>query len=55
MSDPFADIRRLATVRQTTADNLHDEVRALRAAGYSIRAIAAAAGVAPDTIHRWSR
>ncbi|HEY7824131.1 MAG TPA: hypothetical protein VIG24_14920 [Acidimicrobiia bacterium] len=55
VSDPFADLRRYADLRSTSTDQLRDEVRALRAAGFSIRAIAAAAGVAPDTAHRWSR
>ena len=55
MSDPFADVRRLADLKTVHADLLRDEVRALRAAGYSLRAIAAAANVAPDTVMRWSR
>ena len=53
--DPFATIRRLAQLRQTTDDHMYDEVRALRAAGYSLRTIAAAANVSPDTVMRWSR
>ena len=53
--DPFSEVRRLADLKTMHADQLRDEVRSLRAAGFSIRAIAAAAGVAPDTAHRWSR
>ena len=55
MSDPFADLRRYADLRTVSTDQLQDEVRALRSAGYSLRAIAAAANVAPDTVMRWSR
>jgi len=53
--DPFADLRRLADLRETAGYELLEEVRALRAAGYSVRAIAQAANVAPDTAWRWSR
>jgi len=53
--DPFADLRRFADLKTVSADQLRDEVRALRAAGYSVRAIAQAANVAPDTAWRWSR
>jgi len=55
MSDPFADLRRYADLREVAGDQLRDEIRALRAAGYSVRAIAQAANVAPDTAWRWSR
>ena len=55
MTDPFAEVRRLADLKTVHADQLRDEVRALRAAGFSLRAIAAAAGVVPDTAMRWSR
>ena len=53
--DPFSEVRRLADLKTVHTDQLRDEVRALRSAGYSLRAIAAAAGVAPDTAMRWSR
>ena len=52
--DPFFEVRRLADLKTVHTDQLRDEVRALRSAGFSVRAIAAAAGVAPDTVWRWS-
>jgi len=55
MSDPFAEVRRLADLKTVHADLLRDEVRALRAAGYSVRTIAQAANVSHDTAWRWSR
>ena len=55
VSDPFAEVRRLSDLRTVHADRLRDEVRSLRAAGYSLRAIAQAANVSPDTAMRWSR
>lgn len=50
MSDPFAKIRSLANRREETDDAWRQEVRALRAAGFSTRAIAEVAGVSHDTV-----
>jgi len=50
MSDPFAKIRVLTGKRDEIADAWREEVRYLRAAGYSTRAIAQVAGVSHDTI-----
>lgn len=55
MSDPFAELRRLAMAREVADDSLRLEVGALRAAGYSLRAIAQAAMLSPDTVMRWTR
>ncbi|HEY7823283.1 MAG TPA: helix-turn-helix domain-containing protein [Acidimicrobiia bacterium] len=55
MSDPFADLRRLVLAREVSDDALRLEVGALRSAGYSLRAIAAAANLSPDTVMRWTR
>ena len=55
MSDPFTELRRLSNLKTVTADQMRDEVRYLRAAGYSFRAIAWAANISPDTVMRWSR
>ena len=53
--DPFSEVRRLSDLRTVHTDRLRDEVRSLHAAGYSLRAIAQAANVSPDTAMRWSR
>jgi len=53
--DPFSDLRRYSDLKTVASDRLRDEVRSLRAAGYSLRAIAQAANVSPDTAMRWSR
>lgn len=55
LPDPFTEIRRLSNMKTVSADQLRDEVRYLRAAGYTYRAIAAAANISPDTAWRWSR
>lgn len=52
MSDPFEKIRRLTLRRETAHEDWREEVRLLRAAGYSTRAIAAVAGVSHDTVWR---
>ncbi len=52
MSDPFEDVRRAAARREDAVDAWEREVRALHAAGYSLRAIAAAAGVSHDSVWR---
>ena len=55
MADPFADLRRLALAREVSEDALRIEIGMLRAAGYSLRGIAAAANLSPDTVMRWTR
>jgi IS30 family transposase len=53
MNDPFTNIRTLATKREQVQHEWNNEIRALHAAGYSLRAIADVAGVSHDTI--WKR
>ena len=53
MSDPFSKIRDLAAQREQVKHEWSQEVKALHAAGYSLRTIADAAGVSHDTI--WKR
>ena len=50
MSDPFEKVRALATKREMVDDEWRFEVRTLKAAGFSLRSIAQAAGVSHDTI-----
>ena len=52
MSDPFADLRTLAAKRDSVNYEFWSEVRALRAAGYSLRAIAEVAGVSHNSVFR---
>ena len=53
MEDPFATIRMLSHKRQQLTYDWVQEMKALRAAGYSVRAIAEVAGVSHDTV--WKR
>ena len=53
MSDPFAEIRMLAKRRQEAQHDWSQEIKQLHAAGFSLRAIAEAAGVSHDTV--WKR
>jgi hypothetical protein len=53
MEDPFVTIRLLADARQKVQHEWSQEVKALHAAGFSLRAIASAAGVSHDTV--WKR
>jgi lambda repressor-like predicted transcriptional regulator len=53
MSDPFDKIRKLAAKRDEIKHEWSQEVKALHAAGFSLRAIASAAGVSHDTV--WKR
>ena len=53
MTDPFAKIRDLSAARQKLTYEWVQEMKALRAAGYSVRAIAQVAGVSHDTV--WKR
>lgn len=52
MTDPFGTIRDLAARREQLQHEWSSEVKALHAAGYSLRAIAEAAGVSHDSVWR---
>lgn len=52
MPDPFEGLRRAAANREHAEDVWRSEVLAARAAGFSLRAIAEAAGVSHDTVWR---
>jgi lambda repressor-like predicted transcriptional regulator len=52
VNDPFAQIRELAARREQSDWAWRFEVLHLKAAGFSLRAIADAAGVSHDTIWR---
>jgi DNA-binding NarL/FixJ family response regulator len=52
MSDPFATVRELAMRREECDYAWRFEVLNLKAAGFSTRAIAQAAGVSHDTVWR---
>jgi hypothetical protein len=52
VSDPFGKLRELAAKREQADWDWRFEVLNLKAAGYSLRAIADAAGVSHDTIWR---
>jgi DNA-binding NarL/FixJ family response regulator len=52
MSDPFVELRIAAKQRDRAQAEWEREVRAARAAGFSLRAIAEAAGVSHDTVWR---
>lgn len=52
MSDPFTTIRLLAKKREDVQHDWSQEVKALHAAGYSLRTIADVAGVSHDTVWR---
>lgn len=54
MSDPFNRLRELARARDKATHEWVKEIRALRALGFSVRAIAEAAGVSHDTVWRRS-
>ena len=55
MSDPFEKVRRLTLKREATEEDWRFEIRNLRAAGFSTRAIASAAGVSHDTVWKIGR
>jgi hypothetical protein len=50
MDDPFYALREAAKVRTEAHRRWQEEVRAVRALGFSLRAIANAAGVSHDTV-----
>ncbi|HEY7824199.1 MAG TPA: hypothetical protein VIG24_15260 [Acidimicrobiia bacterium] len=52
MSDPFATIRELAAQREMLQHEWTAEVKALHGLGFSLRAIADAAGVSHDSVWR---
>ena len=52
--DPFQKVRELASRRSAADWALREEIVQLRAAGFSLRTIASAAGVSHDTVWRWS-
>lgn len=53
MSDPFEKIRKLSQAKTDVTHEWVQEMKTLRAAGYSVRAIAQVAGVSHDTV--WKR
>jgi hypothetical protein len=55
MSDPFTELRIAAKQREACQQTWEFEVRAARAAGYSLRAIADVAGVSHDTVWKLTR
>ena len=52
MNDPFNKLRDLSGTHKTTHAEFWAEIRALRAAGYSYRAIAEVAGMSHNTVYR---
>ena len=48
--DPFDRLRTLTAKKRQASAEWHEELKALRAAGFSVRAIASAAGVSHDTV-----
>jgi len=50
MIDPFEGLRKAARDRVAARDRWREEVMAARAAGFSLRVIAEAAGVSHDTV-----
>lgn len=55
MPDPFEKIRRLTLRKEAAFEDWLEELRLLRAAGYSVRAIADVAGVSHDTVWKATR
>lgn len=55
MRDPFEKIRRLTLRKEGAFEDWYEELRLLRAAGYSVRAIAEVAGVSHDTVWKATR
>ena len=54
-SDPFQPLRRATLARERAEYEWYREVEQLRALGFSVRAIAQAAGVSHDTVWRMTR
>jgi transposase-like protein len=55
MTDPFKTMRAATAKRNNAEQEWESEMRALRAAGYSVRTIAEVAGVSHDTVWKRSR
>jgi len=55
MSDPFAKMRDVSKRRQEATYEWVQEMKALRAAGFSVRTIAEVANVSHDTVWRQAR
>ena len=55
MSDPFEGLRKAAKKREQAKHEWEQEVKAAHAAGFSLRAVAEAAGVSHDTIWKQVR
>ena len=55
MSDPFEKLRRLTDAKRQTSAEWHEELKALRSAGFSLRAIAAASGHSHDYVWKKTR
>lgn len=53
--DPFKPMRKATLDRHNAQDRWIEEMRALRAAGYSTRFIAGLAGVSHDTVWKMTR
>lgn len=52
MNDPFETLRNLSSSHRQAHAEFWSEIRALRAAGYSYRAIADVAGMSHNTVYR---
>jgi transposase-like protein len=55
MTDPFEKMRRVSNARQQATYEWVQEMKALRAAGFSVRTIAEVANVSHDTVWRQAR
>jgi transposase-like protein len=55
MSDPFEKMRQVSKARHDATYEWVQEMKALRAAGYSVRTIAEVANVSHDTVWRQAR
>jgi len=55
MSDPFDKLRMLTVAKREASAEWHEELKALRAAGFSLRAIASASGHSHDYVWKKTR